>query len=301
MIRHYTEGWADGFHYNIRYWEIWNEPDNNGPWQEGFDNQMWTGTAEDYFRLYEVMSKHLKKSFPHLKIGGYASCGFYAQIPKYRARTERMPTYQYFIDFFEDFLIYVKRNECPLDFFSWHSYADVECTVAFAKYAREKLDEYGFNETETTCNEWNAEYKTRGTMHHAAVCASMLCEMQSHMPLDSAMFYDAKIGTSIYGGLFNPMTRLPLPAYYSFLAFNELYKLGNETEIILEGAPAGVSVLGATDGKQTKIIIANPTEEDVKVESGFVPVISHTVTENGLFETPFTGCVAANTVWLITV
>ena len=27
IIRHYTEGWADGFRYDIRYWEIWNEPE----------------------------------------------------------------------------------------------------------------------------------------------------------------------------------------------------------------------------------------------------------------------------------
>src|SRR5205085_9026480 len=25
VIRHYNEGWADGFYYGIRYWEIWNE------------------------------------------------------------------------------------------------------------------------------------------------------------------------------------------------------------------------------------------------------------------------------------
>ena len=28
IIRHYTEGWANGFNYDIKYWEIWNEPDN---------------------------------------------------------------------------------------------------------------------------------------------------------------------------------------------------------------------------------------------------------------------------------
>ena len=27
IIRHYNEGWANGFHYDIEYWEIWNEPD----------------------------------------------------------------------------------------------------------------------------------------------------------------------------------------------------------------------------------------------------------------------------------
>lgn len=27
IMRHYLEGWADGFHYDIQYWEIWNEAD----------------------------------------------------------------------------------------------------------------------------------------------------------------------------------------------------------------------------------------------------------------------------------
>jgi xylan 1,4-beta-xylosidase len=28
IIRHYNEGWAYGHRYGIRYWEIWNEPEN---------------------------------------------------------------------------------------------------------------------------------------------------------------------------------------------------------------------------------------------------------------------------------
>ena len=27
IIRHYNEGWADGYKLNIKYWEIWNEAD----------------------------------------------------------------------------------------------------------------------------------------------------------------------------------------------------------------------------------------------------------------------------------
>ena len=46
IIRHYNEGWADGFRYNIRYWEVWNEPENQPA--------MWTGTDDQYFELYEV-------------------------------------------------------------------------------------------------------------------------------------------------------------------------------------------------------------------------------------------------------
>ena len=27
IAMHYNKGWANGFHYNIRYWEFWNEPE----------------------------------------------------------------------------------------------------------------------------------------------------------------------------------------------------------------------------------------------------------------------------------
>ncbi|MCR5264253.1 MAG: hypothetical protein K6D94_10290, partial [Clostridiales bacterium] len=45
IVRHYNEGWADGQRYGIKYWEIWNEPENP---------PMWTGTKEEYFELYKV-------------------------------------------------------------------------------------------------------------------------------------------------------------------------------------------------------------------------------------------------------
>ena len=37
IIRHYNEGWANGLHLGIEYWEIWNEPELGG-------HQCWTGT-----------------------------------------------------------------------------------------------------------------------------------------------------------------------------------------------------------------------------------------------------------------
>ncbi len=72
LSNHYTEGWADGFHHTISHWEIWNEPES---WEDPEKNEMWHGTFEEYCDFYEVASKHLKAQFPHLMIGGYASCG----------------------------------------------------------------------------------------------------------------------------------------------------------------------------------------------------------------------------------
>ena len=114
IIRHYTEGWANGFHYDMQYWEIWNEPEGD---------QMWMGTKEQFFELYKVASKYLKEKFPHLKIGGYASCGFYAIAQDIDAKHANIePRFYYYYEYIQDFLKFATENNCPLDFFSWHSY-----------------------------------------------------------------------------------------------------------------------------------------------------------------------------------
>ena len=43
VIRHYNEGWAEGFRYGIEYWEIWNEPEGH---PNGDGLAMWIGTKE---------------------------------------------------------------------------------------------------------------------------------------------------------------------------------------------------------------------------------------------------------------
>ncbi len=254
IIRHYTQGWANGYHYNIRYWEIWNEPDN---YENINTNQMWHGTKEQYFALYAVASRYLKEKFPHLKIGGYASCGFYALTRKEGPDAE---TFRYYFDFFNSFLAYVKENGCPLDFFSWHSYGSIEETKFFAEYVRKRLDEEGFSHTEHTCNEWNFEADKRGTAYHAALTAGMLLAMQDSS-LDSAMFYDARLGVSIYGGLFHPLTREPFAAYYAFMAFNELYKRQNAVTVSCD--TPGLYAVGAQKDGDCCLVLANTTPNAV--------------------------------------
>ncbi len=260
IIRHYTEGWAKGFKYDIKYWEIWNEPDNNPNCET---NPMWRGTKEEYFELYEIASKHLKNRFPHLKIGGYGSCGFYSLTGS--DGSFGMCTWQtdYFVKFMDAFLEHVKNTGAPLDFFSWHTYdGDIKNNILYANYARRRLDEEGFAETETSCNEWNCQVKLRGSAKHAAITASVMLAFQN-APLDTAMFYDARFGTSIYGSLFNPLTRDPFPAYYAFTAFNRLYELGDQVSLELDNDE--IYAVGATNGEEKCVVVANPTDESVKL------------------------------------
>ena len=45
VIRHYNRGWADGFEWNIKYWEIWNEPDIDMDWRKTGLPRMWRSRA----------------------------------------------------------------------------------------------------------------------------------------------------------------------------------------------------------------------------------------------------------------
>ncbi len=47
VVRHYNGGWDAGFHYGIRYWEVWNEPD--------LGRLFWGGTPQQFFELYSLI------------------------------------------------------------------------------------------------------------------------------------------------------------------------------------------------------------------------------------------------------
>jgi hypothetical protein len=129
IIMHYNDGWADGYHYNITYFEIWNEPDLNG---------FWNGTTDEYFELYRVTAEKLKQYNPNLKIGGPCTSSIFNT------------------NFTTRFLTFVKENQLPLDFYSWHMYADTPYQLyKGSKQIRNLLDSFGFNETENINTEWN--------------------------------------------------------------------------------------------------------------------------------------------------
>ncbi|RLF44542.1 MAG: hypothetical protein DRN29_08250 [Thermoplasmata archaeon] len=129
IVMHYNDGWANGYYYNITYWEIWNEPDLKG---------FWNGTAEQYYKLYEITARTLKKYNPSLKVGGPCTSSIFNE------------------NFTIGFLKYVSENDVPLDFFSWHMYASHPSELYKAsRYIRHILDEYGFNQCENILTEWN--------------------------------------------------------------------------------------------------------------------------------------------------
>lgn len=260
IIRHYTEGWADGFNYDIEYWEIWNEPDSKPDPEK---SMMWHGTPEQYFEFYDVAAKHLKKCFPHLKIGGYSACGFYGIYKEKLEQKENYDRFVHYISFFDNFIDHIKKSGAPLDYFSWHCYdSSVERIMGYAKYVREKLDAAGYTSTESSCNEWNCDSGIRGTFAHAAKNLATILAFQDAR-VDNAQIYDARLGIGRYAAVFNPDGR-PFPTYYALVAFNRLYELKNQVALSLDDDR--LYAVAASDGNRGCVVIANPEAEAVPLE-----------------------------------
>ena len=264
IIRHYNEGWANGFHYGIEYWEIWNEPDNG---RYGMmENQMWTGTPEQYFELYDVTSKHLKACFgDKIKVGGYACTalrGIYYHPERYGVDVEPIePNDRYLkfmsrMDFFFNFFKYIKEHNSPIDYFTWHSYDNVEMTCEYARFIEKTMKEFGYDHIETHLNEWNnaRERHLLGTSYASASAAAMMCAMHD-TPTDVLCYYDARITSGLYCGFFDPVRAIPWCTYYSFKAFGELYALGKQ--VSCECDAPDVYCLAATDGEKKAILVTN--------------------------------------------
>ena len=254
VIRHYTEGWADGFRMKIMYWEIWNEPDNS---PDESRNPMFRGPFSEYLRLYGTVAPYLKAKFPHLKIGGYGSCGFYAAVGAKRVDgANSSPRLVHFVDCFTNFLVRAKAESWPLDFFSFHSYDLPDLAREQVAYARRTLDEFGFTDTEMSFNEWlpYPALDALGTPRQAALIAAELVDLQNG-PCDTAMIYDARCGVGNYSPLFNPLTQKPHKAYYAFLAFNELRKAG--TAVAAKSSDAKVRVAAAKGENGVVVMVVN--------------------------------------------
>ena len=73
-------------------------------------------------------------------------------------------------------------------------------------------------------------------------------------------YYDARVGISVYGGLFNPMTYEPYCTYYSFKAFGKLYAMEDQIEVTGD-FDDGLYAMAATNVKEHGILITNIGEE----------------------------------------
>lgn len=165
IVLHYNHGWANGFQYGIKYWEIWNEPDVGAA--------SWTTGAQAYYAFYATVTAAIKSVDPSLKVGGPA-LAINNDSTGYR----------------ESLLQYLKANDLPLDFFSFHWYSMLGDPYDFPLLIQEYrslLDGYGFPSAEIHLNEWGHSLLVSPPPSAELVSAFNTCAM-TYMQ-DSALDY----------------------------------------------------------------------------------------------------------------
>jgi len=186
-VRHYNRGWANGYEWGIKYWEIWNEPDGcnqmwclpegDGPWAPVTDadkakSKKRCGLFCDF---YAKCLRRLKSEFPDIKVGGPAMCWMN-------------------VDYFRAILEACKKEGVAPDFISWHHYVEnPEDMLEAVARGRALCDEYGFTKCELIINEWHyfsySDYdwdKLRSP--DPAVIRKVWSGPRSHNGIDSSCF-----------------------------------------------------------------------------------------------------------------
>jgi xylan 1,4-beta-xylosidase len=230
VVLHYNKGWDHGFHYAIRYWEIWNEPDFK---------VFWTASPQLYYALYDKTARAIKAADADALVGG--------------------PTISKPLDagaYREGFLDYMRSNRVPLDFFSWHLYTldsnDPYNFVTIARQLRPILDAHGFGSTKEFLDEWNVDLFDRdmSSAARAAFAVSSLIYMLSG-PIDNQVYYRGD-------NSFRHPNAEPDAVGHALIAFGSL----KSTPALLRtsgGDDAGFAVVAgrSPDNRMLQILISN--------------------------------------------
>lgn len=274
IVRHYTDGWADGFRYtDMKWWEVWNEPDLQRA--DGTSPTWNGGTLLQACQLYEMTAKALKEYDPTLIVGGMAMTSVN--------------------EWLEKFVEYCGEHKLPLDFCSYHGYGDdVEEVVERAAKVRNILDKNGFSGTEILFDEWNyfgREGMGSGELWKAykadpkiakdlfdsqknevgASYAAALMIALNDSDIDVATYYDAQYDEE-YCGLFDRYGIIQ-HTYNSFKYYGQMLALAPcRTEVLCEGK--GLYAIASENDEEKYVLIS-----DYKGEDGIC-----TVTLNGLSE-----------------
>jgi len=225
LIRHLVSHFQERYgHDEVKTWyfEVWNEPD--------LYNGFWTGTREDYFKLYAVTASAIKSVSPDYRVGGPATA---------------------LGQWDESFINFCHSNSVPLDFISTHSYgvkwgyldetgqrgtvidSDPNSVIARMVGERQMIDRSPMPGLPLHFTEWSSAYTPTDFMHDTYQQAAFILSKVkgAYQSVDSMSYWvftdifeeNGPRMTPLHGGfgLIN-YEDLKKPAFYAFKFLNEL-------------------------------------------------------------------------------
>jgi xylan 1,4-beta-xylosidase len=246
LVSHWVERYGA---QEVREWffEVWNEPNLK---------EFWTGTREDYFKLYRHTAEAIKSVDTRLKIGGPAT-----------AKNEWV----------EEFLDFGERSGLPADFVTTHHYPtdafgketdDTETQLA--KSRRGVLREQAQDTFRRArgkpvyYTEWNTSSNPRDPLHDepyaAAFVAKTVMEMSGLVEgysfwTFSDIFEENYFPSRPFHGGFGLLNLhgIPKPSYR---AFELLHRLGDEL-LLVDGSHETVDAWVVRKGHSLTVLLTN--------------------------------------------
>src|SRR5699024_9691658 len=134
----------------IRDWEFWNEPEGRCP-RPAAERNCWTGTGEEFLEFYRHVAPALKATDPtiHVGLAGFTNGRIRAMVAPAGEANMLTPGWR-------GVLPACVAEGLPVDFVSWHTYANDWSQVAgLAARVREFLDRIGLAQAESHLTEWS--------------------------------------------------------------------------------------------------------------------------------------------------
>ena len=249
IIRHYTEGWADGMHLNIQYVSVSEEPN------DGFD-KIFAGPYDEYLKLYGITYKKLRAAFPNMKIGGPAT------------------GYLYQTEACERFLAFSRANNIKPDFISGDIYTrDIDFMPEKIKEIENMLKSYGYDDTEIFITEMHLCPKSwrpldmtgfEGAENAAFTATSLIRLMDTK--LEATYFY--YWGSGVWGLYVKKQGgERPIPVYYGLKFFTSIVLDTERIEINSSEHNGNIAMLsGITPEGNVQLLLSCYDVEETEFE-----------------------------------
>lgn len=228
IIMHFNAKWANGYKWNIKYFEIWSGADC----QNGFG-----GDVNDYSELYIATVRKIKEVFPKIKLGGYSSLGFSA-MNRVTDNVEAKSAYP----FMRKFLASLSSSDksATIDFFTWRLLASSPEELSLhSKYAKSLLKEFGLRSCKSIVSEF--EISSRTEILAADYLAAMITAHKSDIDMMlykySAPSEEKELADAVYSAAYASGDSVSVSEDYR----KELYALA------AMGAERGVVALSSSE------------------------------------------------------
>jgi xylan 1,4-beta-xylosidase len=226
LVEHWTKRYGTD---EVKQWyfEVWNEPNLDG---------FWSGTQDEYFKLYSVTSRAIKSVSTDYRVGGPATAGN-AWVP--------------------ETINFAARNRLPLDFITTHDYGvkgigldergeqklqligEPGAIIDNVRASRANINKSAMPKLPLHYTEWSTSYSPRDPVHDSYVSAAyILSKLKGTEGYADSMSYwtftdifeePGPVPNPFHGGfgLMN-FQGLRKPSFYSYQFMNRL----GDTELV---------------------------------------------------------------------